>query len=181
MDELIRDRKIISDKIQKIRTMINIKDLLVKILFILIIAYVIFTYCFGMLRMHGVSMVPSISDGDLVVYYRLEKELRSGDIVVFNNGEDTYVLRIVATEGQTVDINGSGDLMINGHVEDEQSYFKTKEAEDSQIQFPYTIEPGKVFVIGDYRKESQDSRIFGAVDKTEIKGKVLSILRTKNV
>lgn len=181
MEELIRDGKIIAAKIQKIKTMINIKDLLVKILFILIIAYVILTYCFGMLRMHGISMVPSISDGDLVVYYRLEKELRSGDIVVFDNGEDTHVLRIVATEGQTVDINGSGDLMINGHVEEEQSYFKTKEAEDSEIKFPYTIESGKVFVIGDYRKEAEDSRIFGAVNKTEIKGKVLSILRTKNV
>ena len=181
MEELIRDGKIIAEKIQKVRTMINIKDLLVKILAILIIAYVVFTYCFGMLRMHGISMVPSISDGDLVIFYRLEKELRSGDIAVFDNGEDTYVLRIVATEGQTVDINGSGELMINGHVEEEQSYFKTKEAEDSEIKFPYTIESGKVFAIGDYRKESNDSRIFGAVDKTQIKGKVLSILRTKNV
>ena len=181
MEELIKDGKIIAEKIQRVRTMINVKDLLVKIFFILIITYVVFTYCFGMLRMNGISMVPSISDGDLVVFYRLEKSFRSGDIVVFDNGEDTHVLRIVATEGQTVDINGSGELMINGHVEEEQSYFKTKEAEESEIKFPYTIESGKIFVIGDYRKESNDSRIFGAIDKTEIKGKVLSILRTKNV
>ena len=106
---------------------------------------------------------------------------KSCGCVVFDNGKDTYGLRIVASEGQTVDINGSGDLMINGHIEEDQSYFKTKEAEDSNIKFPYVVEKGKIFVIGDYRKESKDSRIFGAIDKTEIKGKVLSILRTKNV
>ena len=181
MEELLRDGKIIAKKIQQLKTMINIKDLIFKLVMISLVVYIVFTYCFGMLRMKGISMVPSISDGDLVVYYRLEKQYLSGDIVVFDSGEDRYVLRIVATEGQTVDINGSGDLMINGHVEEEQSYFKTKEAEDSSIKFPYVVESGKIFVIGDYRKESKDSRIFGAIDKSQIKGKVLSILRTKNV
>lgn len=181
MEELLRDGRIIAKKIQQLKTMINVRELVFKFIVILCVAYLIFTYCFGMLRMKGISMVPSISDGDLVVYYRLEKDYKSGDIVVFDNGTDTHVLRIVATEGQSVDINGSGDLMINGHVEEEQSYFKTKEAEDSEIKFPYVVETGKIFVIGDYRKESKDSRIFGAIDKKEIKGKVLSILRTKNV
>lgn len=181
MEELLRDGRIIAKKIQQLKTMINVRELITKLVLILCVVYIVFTYCFGMLRMKGISMVPSISDGDLVVYYRLEKEYRSGDIVVFDNGQDTYVLRIVATEGQTVDINGSGDLMINGHIEEDQSYFKTKEAEDSDVKFPYVVEQGKIFVIGDYRKESKDSRIFGAIDKTEIKGKVLSILRTKNV
>lgn len=181
MEELLRDGRIIAKKIQQLKTMINVRELVFKFIVILCVAYLIFTYCFGMLRMKGISMVPSISDGDLVVYYRLEKDYKSGDIVVFDNGTDTHVLRIVATEGQSVDINGSGDLMINGHVEEEQSYFKTKEAEDSEIKFPYVVDAGKIFVIGDYRKESKDSRIFGAIDKKEIKGKVLSILRTKNV
>ena len=71
--------------------------------------------------------------------------------------------------------------MINNHVEDEQSYFKTEEAEESSVKFPYVVEPGKLFVIGDYRVESQDSRIFGAIDKNDVKGKVLSILRTRDV
>ena len=181
MEELLRDGRIIARKIQQLKTMINVRELLFKIILILCITYIIFSYCFGMTRMKGISMVPSISDGDLIVYYRLEKEFRSGDIVVFENAGDTYVLRIVATEGQTVDINGSGDLMINGHIEEEQSYFKTKEAQDSDIKFPYTVESGTIFAIGDYRKESNDSRIFGAINKSEIKGKVLSILRTKNV
>ena len=181
MEELLRDGRIIARKIQQLKTMINVRELITKLVLILCVVYIVFTYCFGMLRMKGISMIPSISDGDLVVYYRLEKEFRSGDIVVFDNGKDTYVLRIVASEGQTVDINGSGDLMINGHIEEDQSYFKTKEAEDSKVKFPYVVEQGKIFVIGDYRKESKDSRIFGAIDKTEIKGKVLSILRTKNV
>lgn len=181
MEELIRDGRIIARKIQHIKTMINLKDLIIKIILIVGIVYVVFTYGFGMLRMKGVSMVPSISDGDLVVFYRLDKKYKSGDIVVFNNKKDTYCLRIVATEGQTVDINGEGDLIINGHIEEEQTYFKTPEAEDSEIQFPYIVESGKIFVIGDYRKETKDSRIFGAINKNDIEGKVISILRTKNV
>ena len=133
MEELLRDSRIIARQIEKLKTMINLKSLLVKIVLILSICYIIFTYCFGVLRMRGISMVPSISDGDLVVYYRLDKEYISGDIIVFKNEENkTRVLRIVATEGQTVDINGSGELMINNHVEGEQSYFKTEEAEESK-------------------------------------------------
>ena len=181
MEELLKDSRIILKKIEQLKTIINVRSLLFKIVVILTIVYVVFTYCFGVLRMHGISMVPSISDGDLVVYYRLDKQYISGDIVVFKNDESTYVLRIVATEGQTVDINGSGELMINNHVEEEQSYFKTEEAEESNISFPYVVEEGKIFVIGDYRVESKDSRIFGAIDKENIKGKVLSILRTRDV
>ena len=181
MEELLRDSKMIIKKIEQLKTMINIKSLLFKIVVILTVVYVGFTYCFGMLRMHGISMVPSISDGDLVVYYRLDKEYLNGDIVVFKNGDKTRVLRIVAVEGQTVDINGSGELMINNHIEEEQAYFKTEEVEESKIEFPYVVEKNKIFVIGDYRVESEDSRIFGAIDKEEIEGKVLSILRTKNV
>ena len=67
MEELLRDSRIIARQIEKLKTMINLKSLLVKIVLILSICYIIFTYCFGVLRMHGISMVPSISDGDLVV------------------------------------------------------------------------------------------------------------------
>ena len=182
MEELLRDSKIIARQIEKLKTMINLKSLLVKIVLILTISYIVFTYCFGVLRMHGISMVPSISDGDLVIFYRLDKDFIRGDIIVFKTDESkTRVLRIVATEGQTVDINGSGELMINNHVEEEQAYFKTEEIKDSSIEFPYVVEKGKLFVIGDYRVNSQDSRIFGAIDKKEVKGKVLSILRTRDV
>jgi signal peptidase I len=182
MEELLRDSKIILRQIEKLKTIINIKSLLVKMILILSICYIVFTYCFGVLRMHGISMVPSISDGDLVIFYRLDKSFYTGDIIVFKTNENkTRVLRIVATEGQTVDINGSGELMINNHVEEEQSYFKTEEVKDSSIKFPYVVEQGKLFVIGDYRVDSQDSRIFGAIDKKDVKGKVLSILRIRDV
>ena len=143
MEELLRDSKIIARQIEKLKTMINLKSLLVKIVLILTVCYVVFTYFFGVLRMHGISMVPSISDGDLVVFYRLDKDYIRGDIIVFKTDENkTRVLRIVATEGQTVDINGSGELMINNHVEEEQSYFKTEEVDDSSVKFPYVVEPG---------------------------------------
>ena len=181
MEEIISDYKALIKQIEKITTIINLRDLLVKIVLILLMGYIVFTFFFGVWRMNGISMVPSISDGDLIIFYRLDKQINPGDIVAFNKNGKKHFLRVVATEGQIVDITKDGELLINNHVEENESFFKTKKAESSSIEFPCKVEKGSVFVISDYRDDYDDSRSFGTIKVNDIEGKVLSILRTKNV
>ena len=74
MEELLKDNKILSKKIESIKTITSLRSLLIKILATVIICYVIFNYFFGLYRMHGIAMTPNISDGDLMIVYRIKME-----------------------------------------------------------------------------------------------------------
>ena len=126
-------------------------------------------------------MNPSITEGSLLLYYRLDKNYNVGDVVLFKYNNKDYVLRIVAREGQIVNINEDNELLVDGYPEEHQTFYETEIKEDSEITFPYTVEKGKVFVMGDYRLSKEDSRIFGEVETNTIKGKIISIFKTRNI
>ena len=91
----------------------DIFQLLLKIVLIILAVILVFTFMYGMARINDVSMKPAIKDGDLVMYYRLDKRFVSGDIAVFKKDGRTTTGRVVAVAGDTVDITKDG-LMING-------------------------------------------------------------------
>ena len=159
----------------------NIKLLAIKIIFIVILIYVVFFWVFGVTRLKDRAMKPNVADGDLLLYYRLDKNYEIEDIVTFKKDDKRYVLRIIATAGQTITLNSDGDFIIDGGTEKHQTYFKNEIPENSQITYPYTVEPNHVFVVGDYRLDTNDSRTFGAIDVSIIDGKVISLLQTKNL
>ena len=82
-----------------------------------------------------------------------------------------YVKRVIAVGGDTVDIR-KGKLYVNDEEMDEPYVNGETERKVGGVEFPYTVEDGKVFVMGDNREESMDSRDFGAVIRKQIKGKV---------
>lgn len=82
----------------------DIVQLLLKIAFIILAVFLIFTFLYGIVRINDVSMKPAIKDGDLVMYYRLDKRFISGDVAVFKDDGRTTVGRVVAVAGDTVDI-----------------------------------------------------------------------------
>ena len=181
MEELLKDSKFLSKKIESIKTIASLRSLLIKLLAIVIICYVIFNYFFGLYRMHGISMTPNISDGDLMIVYRLDTDYHKGDIVsLYKNGKTSF-LRIVATAGQVVDITPEGELIVNNHLEDNESFFKTLPNDNSDIKFPIIVGKDQVFLLNDYRENSEDSRVYGAINVNELSGKIITILRTKNV
>jgi len=181
MEELLKDNKIIGKKIETIKTITSLQNLLIKVLAIVIICYVIFNNFFGLYRMHGIAMTPNISDGDLMIVYRLDKDYHKGDIVTLNKGGKTYFLRVVATAGQVVDITPEGEFIVNNHLEDNETFFKTLQNEESNVTFPLIVEKDQVFLLNDYRENKEDSRTFDSVNTEELTGKVITILRTKNV
>ena len=159
----------------------NLKMLIRKTIFIILLFYILFFHIFGVTRIPDRSMSPNIAPGDLLLYYRLDHDYVVGDVVTFVQDEKRYSLRIIATEGQTITISSSGDFLIDGDIEQHQTYLKTILPVKSSISYPYKVPKNKVFVVGDYRADSGDSRTFGAIDTKIIDGKVISLLQTKDI
>ena len=168
------------NKVKKKNNLKLLKKLIIKIIIIVLMAYIIFKVLFAVRRMDDQSMNPSITEGNLLLFYRLDKKYNVGDIILFEHNGKEYVLRIVAKEGQKVDINEKNELLINGHKENLQTYYETAKQQDSSIEYPYLVENGKVFVMGDYRLSKDDSRIFGAISINQIKGKIIGRLQSRN-
>lgn len=181
MDSLLNDEKTIKKIIRKTKTKRNLFAVIAKILLIVIIIYVLFAFILGITRVSGLSMYPRMSDSDLVLYYRLDNDIKIGDVVVFERDGNTYILRVIGTENQTIDINKEGNLIIDGHEVEEKVLYKTHKDKTSDIKFPYKVPKGHYFVLGDFRVSSVDSRNFGSIDKEKIKGTVINILRSRDL
>lgn len=181
MNKFAKDEKIINKEIETMVTARNSKVIVIKVVVILLIFYIVFGYTFGFTRMKDNSMLPYIAEGDLLLFYRIEKEYAIGDVVVFSLDKEQYVLRIVAGPGQVVKFSEDGKLLIDGYPEGRQSFFNTIQDDDTEVIFPYRVEKGCYFVVGDYRTETNDSRKFGAISSEKIEGKVISLLKTKNI
>lgn len=176
-----RKERISNKKQNKQRLKGNIRVLVVKTVFIILLFYITFFVLFGVTRMKDLSMRPTIEPGSLVLYYRLDKDYHVGDVVTFEKDGKRYVSRIIATQNQTVSLNANGEFVTSDGNEQHQTYFENIIPEDSKITYPYKVENNKVFVAGDYRVETEDSRIFGAIDMNIIDGKVISLLQTKDI
>lgn len=158
----------------------DIFQLLLKIVLIILAVILVFTFMYGMARINDVSMKPAIKDGDLVMYYRLDKRFVSGDIAVFKKDGRTTTGRVVAVAGDTVDITKDG-LMINGATQIAQDiYFDTTQFQNG-VDFPITVGEGQIFVLGDNRPEASDSRIYGCINIKDVKGKAIAVIRTRGL
>lgn len=159
------------------------------LVYILAAITVIFVLFVRLVGVDGPSMMPTLQDGDYVALQSnvLMGELEPGDIIVarkstFENGEP-IVKRIIATEGQTVDIrydaDGVGTVYVDGVALDEP-YINGDMYEPfyEQIAFPVTVGENCLLVMGDNRNRSADSRytLIGQIDESQVLGKVLFIL-----
>lgn len=181
MENLKNDEKYILKKIRSIATFRSLWSLIIKIVLFGAGIYLVFGYVFGFAVTSGLSMYPRLSDSDLVLYYRIDDKIKSGDIVVFNQNDKQYILRVVGTGGQTIDIDDDGNLLCDGHIVDEKIVYKTYKDKNSDIAFPYMVPDGEYFVLGDFRMSSVDSRNFGTIKQDQIKGTVINLLRSRDL
>ena len=147
----------------------------------LVVILLVFLLLFRVVVVSGPSMKNTLVHGDylLLINNVFYKEPAQGDIIVV--GKDSYhagepiIKRVIATEGQWVDIDfEAGIVYVNGNPL-EESYTKTPTNLYEGVNFPLMVEDGCVFVMGDNRNESKDSRSpeIGQVDKREILGKAI--------
>jgi signal peptidase I len=145
-----------------------------------LILWTIFTFVFGLARVNGESMYPRIRDGDLILYYRLDREYSQGDVVTFLIDGNRRTARVVAKGGDVVEITEEGQLLVNGNVQEEEIFYPTEKSSDG-ITYPCTVEEGSYFVLCDFRTASTDSRDYGTVSGKDISGKVITLLRRRGI
>ena len=153
--------------------------LLVKIAVTVGLVWAVFTFVLGLSVHYGNNMAPAVHDGDLLVSLRLQKPYINAVVLYRINGK-TDVGRVIALEGSVVDIADNGLLTVNGVSSTAEVFYATHQADGSPVSFPYTVERGKVFILNDYRDDTNDSRVFGAVDKKDLQGPLLFTVRRRN-
>ena len=125
------------------------------------------------LQIYGSSMTPTLQDGEIVFSVKTS-DFAPGDIVAFYYNNKILIKRVICGPADWVNIDGDGTVYVNGTVLDE-SYLVEKALGDCNIELPYQVPDGKVFVMGDHRSTSVDSRntAVGCVAQEQIVGKII--------
>jgi len=155
--------------------LLAVKSIVISISFVLI-----FTFIYGFHRNTDPDMAPMVKDGDLVLFYRLNKDYAIGDLLLLDFQGLRQVRRVVAKAGDTVDITEHG-LIINGGLQHEPEIFQQTWQYVNDVSFPITVEEGQVFVLGDARENAIDSRVYGAINTKDTLGTVITIIRRRGL
>lgn len=144
--------------------------------FLLVIAAIsvlIATQFLPVVQISGDSMEPSLSDGEIVILQKTS-DFETGDVVAFYYQSKLLIKRVIGQAGDYIDMDTQGNVYVNGELINEP-YVTDKSLGDCEITFPYQVPDGRIFVLGDHRSVSLDSRsrAIGCVSQEQIMGKVI--------
>ena len=137
------------------------------------IAVLIATMFFPILRVSGVSMEPTLENGQLVILEKTGK-FKTGDLIGFYYQNKILLKRVIGSAGDYIDMDASGNVYVND-IQIDEPYLKDKALGECDITFPYQVPDGKIFVMGDHRSKSIDSRskLVGCVSDEQVVGRVV--------
>lgn len=151
---------------EKSKAWAEVKFFGMRLMAMLLILYLMFGVLFGLMPMPNEDIKPKIAAGDLMLFYRLDQTYQIGDVLVYTKEDKTYVGRVVAREGDEVDISDDHYLQINGHsVMETDIYYSTGEYEGG-ISLPVKVPSQCYFLLADLREGGKDSRILGPVNRS---------------
>ena len=154
-------------------------QLLLRLCVIALAVWVLLSHVFLLTRCHGAGMFPAVKDGDLIIAYRLQEDYKKDDVVVCRMEGQRFVGRVAAVGGDVIAMDESGTLLVNDAVQGGQILYPTY-AKDG-LTYPYRVPEGTVFLLGDYRTHTRDSRDFGAIHLENVEGKAITILRRRGI
>ena len=126
------------------------------------------------LRIYGKSMNGTLDSGDVVVSVK-SSNLKTGDVIAFYYNNNILVKRVMANPGDWVDIDKEGNVYVNNKLIEEPYLKQDKAFGETNIELPYQVPEGKIFVMGDNRSVSIDSRntSIGCISEEQIVGKIV--------
>lgn len=156
------------------------RDVFAKVAAVAVILGLVFTFLFGFYVVPDNGMDPALKEGDLVLYYRLASDVTSDDVVVYEADGAEHVGRVAALPGESVEIRQDGTFLVNGNPQAVE-YGRMVTPAEGGVTYPVLMNLSSYFVLGDNVEYAWDSRTCGAVDRSQVRGKALSILRLRNV
>ena len=129
------------------------------------------TRLFVLIQINGSSMAPTLVNGE-IIFLRQTKKVEPGDMIGFYYGGRILLKRVIGSGGDQIEIDSEGNVYVNGGMIDEP-YLAEKSPGKCGLEFPCEVPEGMVFVLGDNRAISIDSRIrsIGCVEENQIVGK----------
>lgn len=168
------------EKKKKKSPMDPIQLFLLNCLIIVAVIWLMFGFVLGLMQAPNSDMSPNIKTKDLILYYRLSREFHAQDVVVVAKNKTNYIGRIVAVPGDTVDITDAEKLVINGNTMIESNVYTDTPRYEGFLEYPVKLGNDEYFILCDRRTGGEDSRYYGCVTKSEIKGKVITAVRRNN-
>ena len=165
-NELIRVRY--SERYKKL-----LKNTIYALLVVAAVSVLIATLFLPVLEIYGNSMSPTLDSKDIVVSVKTT-ELKQGDICCMYYNNHILVKRVIGVPGDVIVMDDAGNVYVNGQLIDEP-YLKEKQLGECDIEFPFTVPEQSLFVLGDNRSTSVDSRnsLIGCISIDEIVGKIV--------
>lgn len=169
-DEIKDAYEKVSYKDRFIRSVVSTTNILIVVAAMTVLIAVLLL---PVLRIYGQSMNNTLSAGELVVSIK-GSSFKTGDIVAFYYNNNILVKRVIANSGDWVDIDLDGNVYVN-QQKIEEPYIQTKAFGEPTIDFPYQVPDERIFVLGDNRAVSIDSRhsSVGCVTSEQIVGKIV--------
>lgn len=155
------------------RYLATLRSTVCALLVVAAVAVLVATIWLPTLRIYGSSMTPTLSNGEIVLTLK-RSDFATGDVIAFYYNNKILIKRVIATSGDWVDIREDGTVYVNG-TELDEPYVSEKSLGECDLAFPYQVPESRIFVMGDHRSVSVDSRssTVGCVAEEQIVGRII--------
>lgn len=160
----------------KRRYFLVIRSTVYSLITVAAVAVLVATLWLPVLQIYGHSMAPTLSEGEIVVTVK-NSDFQPGDVVAFYYNNKILVKRVIGTPGDWIEIDEEGRVRVN-QILQEEPYVQEYALGECDIEMPYQVPDGRIFVMGDNRATSVDSRstTVGCISEEEIVGKIVFVV-----
>ncbi|MBQ8623060.1 MAG: signal peptidase I [Oscillospiraceae bacterium] len=150
-----------------------LKSTLYTLITVAAVAVLVATLWLPVLQIYGSSMTPTLQDGQIIVSVKTS-QFEPGDVIAFYYNNKILVKRVIAQQGDWVDIKEDGTVYVN-EVKLDEPYVEELALGETNIELPFQVPDGRFFVIGDHRSTSVDSRntAMGCIAEEQVVGKIV--------